>query len=61
MSRESVPFLHPDNEPYTYLGVDVTPTMNGAFQVDKVVRDMKDDGEKLQDSTLSRTHRNLTS
>ena len=39
---ESVPFLHPDKEPYTYLGVDITPTMNWAFQVDKVMRDMKD-------------------
>ena len=54
---EPVPFLHPDNEPYTYLGVDITPTMNWAFQVDKVVRDMKDNGEKLEDSMLSRTQK----
>lgn len=33
----SVPFLHPDNKPYTYLGVDITPTMNWAFQVDKIM------------------------
>ena len=50
-----VPFLHPNNEPHTYLGVDITPTMNWAFQVDKVMRDMKDNGQKLEGSMLSRT------
>ena len=44
---ESVPFLHPNNEPYTYLGVDITPTMNWSFQVDKIMRDMKDNGQNL--------------
>ena len=54
---ESVPFLHPDKEPYTYLGVAIKPTMNWAFQVDKVMRDMQDNGEKLADSMLSRTQK----
>ena len=31
--------------------------MNWAFQVDKVMRDMKDNGEKLEDSMLSRTQK----
>ena len=54
---ESVPFLHPDTEPYTYLGVDITPTMNWAFQVDKVMREMRENGERLEDSMLRRTQK----
>ena len=54
---ETVPFLHSDTEPYTYLGVDITPTMNWAFQVDKVMREMRENGERLEDSMLSRTQK----
>ena len=54
---EPVPFHHPHPEPYTYLGVDITPTLNWAFQVDKIMRQMKDDGQKLEESMLSRTQK----
>lgn len=30
-----VPFLHPHTEPYRYLGVDITPTLNWAPHVDR--------------------------
>lgn len=52
---EPGPLHHPHTEPYTYLGVKTTPTMNWTFQVDKVMRDMKDNGLKLDESMLSRT------
>ena len=54
---EAVPFHHPHTEPYTYLGVDITPTMNWAFQVDKVMGEMKEIGHKLDECMLSRTQK----
>ena len=36
MGGKQIPFYHPDKEPYTYLGVELTPTLNWSYQLDKV-------------------------
>ena len=32
ISGKPIPFLHPDREPYKYLGVWLTPTLNWRYQ-----------------------------
>ena len=50
---EGVPFHHPHTEPYTYLGVEITPTMNWSYQLDKMINTVRNKGEKLHRSMLS--------
>ena len=49
----SMPFHHPHTEPYTYLGVELTPTMNWSFQLDKMLAKVTERGELLKDSMIS--------
>lgn len=39
---EREPFHHPDKDPYTYLGVDITPTLNWSFQLAKTIEIVRD-------------------
>ncbi len=48
-----IPFLHPHTEPYRYLGVDITPTLNWAPHVDRVLKEAKRKGDRLVMSPLS--------
>ena len=47
---QPIPILHPDEEAYTYLGVDITATLNWDIQAEKLIRE-----------TLCRTHKVLNS
>lgn len=48
-----MPFHHPHTEPYTYLGVEITPTLNRSYQLEKVLKDIQQRGEKLKDNMIS--------
>jgi hypothetical protein len=50
---ESVPFYHPHNQPYTYLEVDITPTLNWSLQLDKVIPQVKSKGDKVTHCMLT--------
>ena len=47
MQNTPIPFLHPHNQPYRYLGVDLTPTFNWGPHVDRILKGAKQKGEKL--------------
>ena len=49
----SIPFHHPDTEPYKYLGVWVTPTMNWSHNLVSVLEEFRDRAAKLSISMLS--------
>ena len=53
MQGETVPFHHPHTQPYTYLGVEMTPTMNWSYQLEKMLKEVESRGDKLRDSMLS--------
>jgi len=48
-----IPFLHPHAEPYIYLGVDITPTVDWAPHLDRGLKEAKRKGERLLMSPLS--------
>ena len=50
---ERVPFHHPDKDPYTYLGVDVTPTLNWSFQLKKTIDTVKERGIRMASCMLT--------
>ncbi len=50
---ERVPFHHPDKDPYTYLGVDMTPTLNWSFQLKKTIDNVKERGLRMASCMLS--------
>jgi len=50
---ERVPFHHPDKDPYTYLGVDMTPTLNWSFQLKKTIDSVKERGLRMASCMLS--------
>jgi len=51
-------FHHPDKDPYTYLGVDTTPTLNWSFQLKKTIDNVKERGLRMASCMLS--YRNFT-
>ena len=50
---ERVPFHHPDKDPYTCLGVDVTPTLNWSFQLKKTIDTVKERGIRMASCMLT--------
>ena len=50
---ERVPFHHPDKDPYTYLGVDMTPTLNWSFQLKKTIDNVQERGLRMASCMLS--------
>ena len=48
-----VPFLHPDDDPYPYLGLLCTPTLNWRHHFNKVMLKAKDRAEKINRSMAS--------
>jgi len=52
---ERVPFHHPDKDPYIYLGVDMTPTLNWSFQLRKTIDSVKERGIRM--ASCMRTYR----
>ena len=50
---ERVPFHHPDKDPYTYLRVDMTPTLNWSFQLKKTIDNVKERGLRMASCMLS--------
>ena len=52
ISGSQIPFLHPD-QPYTYLGVDFTASLNWKHQVLKLATEIKCKGNKLLNSMIS--------
>ena len=49
----SIPFHHPDTEPYKYLGVWITPTMNWSHNLVSILEEFRDRASKLSVSMLS--------
>ena len=50
---QEFPFHHPDTQPYTYLGIELTPTMNQSFQQTKVLQEVLRRGENILNSSAS--------
>ena len=49
----AVPFYDPDKEPYTYLGIELTATLNWAPQMAKVIKETTRRGDNIQKSFAS--------
>ncbi|KAK9807291.1 hypothetical protein WJX73_008814 [Symbiochloris irregularis] len=49
----SLPFLHPDKEPYPYLGVLTTLTMNWSMQMEAVMKEIRNRAEAVLASLCS--------
>ena len=49
----TIPSYHPDKEPYKYLGVLITPTMNWAHHVQSVMKEAQAQAELLSSSLLT--------
>ena len=45
---QAVPFYHPDEEPYKYLGVSLTPSLNWKHQMKALVEEVTEKGNALQ-------------
>ena len=58
----SIPFHHPDTEPYKYLGVWMTPTMNWSHHlvVISILEEFRDRSSKLSVSMLSSRQKMIT-
>ena len=50
---QEFPFHHPHTQPYTYLGIELTPTMNQTFQQTKVLQEVLRRGENILNSSAS--------
>ena len=46
-------FLHPDVEPYRYLGVELTMTLNWKFQMQAATQILQDKGKLVNSSMLA--------
>lgn len=49
-----IPFYHPDKEPYKYLGVLITPTLNWSYNLNTIREEMKFRAEKTVNCLLAR-------
>ena len=50
---QAIPFCHPDNEPYKYLGVLLTPSLNWKHQIQALVEEVTERGNALLHSMAS--------
>ena len=55
----TIPFYHPDKQPYKYLGVLMTPTMNWAHHMQSVMKEAQAQAESLSSSLLT-SRQNMT-
>ena len=46
-------FHHPEKDPYTYLGVDMTPTLNWSFQLKRTIDSVKERGLRMASCMLT--------
>ena len=53
LDGKTAPFHHPHTEPYTYLGVKITPTLNRGPEMEHVISKVQDKGERCLQSALS--------
>ena len=53
LGGETLPFLHPENDPYRYLGVMLTLTLNWRVQIQTLLSQIDQKGEKVLSSLCS--------
>ncbi|MGL4649487.1 MAG: hypothetical protein ACRC1H_08755, partial [Caldilineaceae bacterium] len=57
LQGQALPFLHPDRDPYTYLGVPMTLSLNYSHYARALLRSVRADLEKLDHSFASPSQR----
>ena len=54
---KSIPFQHPHNEPYRYLGIHITPTFNWGPHLARILGEAKAKSQRLLSCCLSKTQK----
>ena len=57
IQTSEIPFYHPHTDPYEYLGVDITPTLNWAPQFTLILTETKQKAERLINCAVSKTQK----